>query len=233
MTLLELQQVRKGRGHRCVIWDASARLSDGIYLLEGANGAGKTTLLEVMCGLEAPTSGGVFLNGRSVHSRKYRGKHGIAMIPASAQFYDGASVDFAIRLYLSLHGAAIPGDVFECFDPFSLRDYARVAFGDLSLGWKKRLMLHMAFASDPTVLLLDEPTVGLDADGVECLSGLLLRRQRPGVTVFTCHEPSALQGLPLRQYTLQAGIQGSVLLASEETAAGVKPSQLRLAENLV
>lgn len=225
MTLLELRQVRKGRDGRCVVWNASADLADGIHLLEGSNGVGKTTLLEVICGLENPTSGGVFLNGCSVHSRKHRGKHGIVMIPATAKFYDGASVDFAIRLYLSLRGVAIPRDIFETFDPFSLRGYAEVPFGDLSLGWKKRLMLHMAYASDPAVLVLDEPTVGLDVDGIGCLADLMLRRERAGITVITCHEPSVLKRAPMSQYVLEAGMRGSVLLSGVKNAGDAHSSQ--------
>jgi ABC-type multidrug transport system ATPase subunit len=124
------------------------------------------------------------------------------MIPASAKFYDGASVDFAVRLYLTLRGADVPRDIFESYDPFSLREYARAPFGDLSLGWKKRVMLHMAFASDSTVLVLDEPTVGLDVGGVERL------------TVLTCHESTALSGLSVRKYALDPGTRGSVLLSS-------------------
>jgi ABC-type multidrug transport system ATPase subunit len=135
------------------------------------------------------------------------------MIPASAKFYDGVTVDFAIRLYLSLRGVAIRGDVFESFDPFSLSDYAGAAFGDLSLGWKKRVMLHMAFASDPGVLLLDEPTIGLDIDGIECLTRLMLHRECHGITIVTCHEPSALKTLSLTRYVPQAGVRGSVLLS--------------------
>mgnify|MGYP003949301559 CR=1 FL=1 len=211
MTLLELRNVRKGRNGRCILWDASVSLDSDIHLIEGVNGVGKTTLLEVMCGLTDPTSGDVLLDGHSLCSRRIRRAHRIVMVPAAAKFYDGASVEFAIRLYLSLRGAVIPRELFESFDPFSLRDYARVPFGDLSLGWKKRLMLHMAFAAKSDVLILDEPTVGLDVEGIQCLTLLMTRRARSGVTVMTCHEPTALKGLPMRRYVLQGGVLGSVL----------------------
>jgi ABC-type multidrug transport system ATPase subunit len=139
------------------------------------------------------------------------------MIPASAKFYDGVSVESAIRLYLSLRGVAVRGDIFESFDPFSLRDHGAVAFGDLSLGWKKRLMLHMAFACDPDVLFLDEPTIGLDMDGIKRLIRLMLHRECRGITVVTCHEPSAMMTLSLTRYMLQAGIHGSVLNLRDES----------------
>jgi ABC-type multidrug transport system ATPase subunit len=211
MTLLELRNVRKGRNGRCVLWDASVILGRDIHLIEGVNGVGKTTLLELMCGLTEPTYGNVLLDGQSLHSRKARSARRIVMVPAAAKFYDGASVDFAIRLYLSLRGVAIPRDLFESFDPFSLRDYARVSFGDLSLGWKKRLMLHMAFAAKSDVLILDEPTVGLDMDAIQCLTQLMTCRAQAGITVMTCHEPTVFKGLPMRRYILRAGTKGSVL----------------------
>jgi len=181
-------------------------------MIEGKNGVGKTTLLEVMCGLERPTSGDVILDGCSIHARRDRCRQRIIMIPAGAKFYEGVSVEYAIRLYLSLRGLAAPRDIFESFDPFSLRHHARTPFGKLSLGWKKRLMLHMAFAADTDVLVLDEPTVGLDAEGIACLADMVLGRVRVGITVIACHEPATLIRVPMVRYELAASAQGSVLI---------------------
>jgi len=213
MTLLELRQVRKGRSGRCVLWDASVSLSEGIHLIEGVNGVGKTTLLEVMCGLERPTFGDVILDGRSIHARGGRCRQRMVMVPTVAKFYEGASVDYAIRLYFSLRGLDVPRDIFESFDPFSLRHFANIPFGKLSLGWKKRLMLHMAFAAHSDVLVLDEPTVGLDVEAVECLAVLMLSRACVEVTVIACHEPDVLMRVPVHKYALEAGTQGSVLIS--------------------
>jgi len=217
MTSLELRSVRKGRSGRCVLWDASVCFQEGVHLIEGENGVGKTTLLEVMSGLEMPTSGDVVLDGRSIHARGNRSTQRIVMIPAVAKFYEGASVDYAIRLYLSLRGLPVPRDIFESFDPFSLKRHATIPFGKLSLGWRKRLMLHMAFVADSDVLVLDEPTVGLDAKGIECLADLILRRVS-GVTVIACHEPDTLARVPMEKYVLEDAAQGSVLVARRDKA---------------
>lgn len=216
MTSIELCSVRKGFGSECVVQEASATFKSGMHLIEGENGSGKTTLLHMISGNTLPTCGEVLLDGVSVHRNDVRERGRIAMVSAEPAFYDATSVEFALRLYRAVCGLPSTRDVFEGFDPFSLSTKRTVAFGDLSLGWKKRLTLHLAFMSDTDVAILDEPTVGLDDAGAEVLAALIRGRSAGRVTLFTSHEASWLGDQRLRRYLLERRTRGSVLITLED-----------------
>jgi ABC-type multidrug transport system ATPase subunit len=211
VTLLSLQGIRKGFSSTCVIWDASAEFNPGIHLIGGGNGVGKTTLLTLVAGLECALAGQVLLDGVPVR----QARADMAFAPATPQFFDGVSVDAAVRLYLSLCGRRVPKDVFAALDPFALRDHRRKTFGDLSLGLQKRVQLHMVVAADPQVLLLDEPTVGLDSESVAALGDAIASRRRETITIVTSHDPGWLVPAELHKHVLVRGERGSILLPAE------------------
>jgi ABC-type multidrug transport system ATPase subunit len=212
MTSIDLRSVRKGFGGDCIVREASATFTRGVHLIEGENGAGKTTLLRMLSGSILPTCGEVLLDGVSVHRRKVRERGRIVMVSAEPAFYDGASVEFALRMYRAVCGLPSTRDIFEGFDPFLLSTKRAVAFGDLSLGWKKRLTLHMAFMCDVDVVVLDEPTVGLDDSGVDVLAALIRGRSAGRMTFFTSHEAGWLEDQPMGRYLLDRRPHGSVLV---------------------
>ncbi|WP_426287287.1 ABC transporter ATP-binding protein [Luteibacter sp. E-22] len=213
MTTVELRGIRKGYGENCVIRDACCSLGTGIHLIEGANGAGKTTLLDMIAGICKPTCGKVIIGGLEIEKHRKRCMASIAFAPARTLFFDGVSVEFAVRLFFSLRGRSIEHDVFHDFDPFGLRRYANVRFGDLSLGWQKRVILHMVMGAKADVLILDEPTIGLDLEAVGMLGELMRCRDKHGTTILTCHDPRSLALSNYRQYVLERRGDGSVLLA--------------------
>jgi len=134
-----------------------------------------------------------------------------AIAPAEPSFLEGVTVEAAVRLFHALRGNTLPGNVFETFDPFSLTDYAKARFGELSLGWRKRMMLHMAFSAQADLLILDEPTAGLDAASIGVVSELIGRRGDGCLTVLTCHEPHVLDLPDCKRYLLDKSPDGSVL----------------------
>jgi ABC-2 type transport system ATP-binding protein len=215
MTSVELRSIRKGYGNACVVYDASCSFGPGIHLIEGANGTGKTTLLDIMTGLLEPTSGNIFIGGLEFARHRRRILSRMAFSPAQARFFDGVSVEFAVKLYFSLRGLSVAHDVFCGFDPFGLRRYETANFGSLSLGWQKRVVLHMVLAANADVLILDEPTIGLDIHAVEILGKWIRHREASGTTILTCHDPDGLALPNLRRHVLEEREGGSVLVSMD------------------
>lgn len=213
--MIRMEKVKKGFAQRCVIWDASGEFAGGIHLVQGDNGAGKTTLLMMLCGLVRPTAGAIYADGLNVATERRRLSGRVAFAPAQPDFLGGLRVEEALRLFYALRGRALgQHDVFE-FDPFKLRSQARVRFGDLSLGWKKKVVLHMVFGAEPDFLFLDEPTLGLDSVTIRTLAQLLEARGDERTTIFTCHEPAKLGLSRAGKVTLSIRPGGSVLMANQ------------------
>jgi len=208
---LQLRFVRKGFGSRCIIYEATCRFEQGVHLIEGNNGSGKTTLLHLMVGLVEPTAGEVLLGERNLRRCRKIVHKKTVFVAAESAYFDGVSVRFAVQLYLSLRDGGRVTDPFERFDPFGLERFADVLFGNLSLGWKKRVLLHMALVTKPPVLVLDEPTVGLDSEAIGILGECIRQREPYGLTVLTCHNPEGLSLRNVRRYVLDQQPSGSVL----------------------
>ena len=139
------------------------RLTEGINGLLGANGAGKTTLMRMLCGILKPTTGSIALDGVDVSSEDYRAVLGY--LPQDFGFYP----DFT-GLDLLLYLAALKGlsrshakrKAKELLELVSLKDAGEKKIKTYSGGMKQRLGIAQALLNDPSLLIVDEPTAGLD-----------------------------------------------------------------------
>lgn len=209
MTSLSMDRVKKGFGPRCVIRDASARLEEGAHLLEGPNGAGKSTLMSMVAGMSQPLAGSIILDGHDVSRRTGASRRAIAFSAAEPAFFEGVTVAEAIRLHCALRGDPVDRSTMLGEDPFLLDSVMDARFGELSLGWRKRAILHMVLGSSAELVILDEPTVGLDVASIDVLREWLIRRR--GIALVTCHEPSALHLPWAGRHVLCPSPTGSVL----------------------
>lgn len=141
----------------------SLRLHEGVYGLLGANGAGKTTLMRMLCGVLKPTGGSVTLDQMDVASEEYRTRLGY--LPQDFGYYpDFTGTDFLLYM------AALKGltkkqarrRTSELLKLVSLQDVARKKIKTYSGGMKQRLGIAQALLNEPKLLILDEPTAGLD-----------------------------------------------------------------------
>ncbi len=136
-----------------------------LFSLLGVNGAGKTTTIKMLCGLTKPTSGDAFLNGNSISSDTANVKRIIAVSPQETAVAPNLTVKENLMLMCGLHGFS--GDkrkqkTEELAKQFELTKILSKKAGKLSGGWQRRLSLAMALISEPEILFLDEPTLGLD-----------------------------------------------------------------------
>lgn len=160
------------------------------YALPGPNGCGKTTLLRCLCGLQKMDRGRIVIGGIELSQHPRKAKTMLAYVPDTAQFYPHVSVEHAIRFMLALKRQTVSsGDLFATSDLFGLEAHRGAAFASLSLGWRKKVLLHAALRTDPSVLLMDEPTVGLDQTAVSTLATEIRNRTNRGtLTFFSSHD---------------------------------------------
>jgi ABC-2 type transport system ATP-binding protein len=175
--------------------------------LLGPNGAGKTTLIRLLTGALRPTGGRVRLFGLGVEDADFlQAKRRVGIVPQSPGMYRDLSVEDYLRLVRDLYGA---GDIAEVVEAFGLKPYRERRMAELSGGMQRRLSMVAALVSSPQVLLLDEPTVGLDPVATREVHAFL-RQAMAGRTVLLCtHNLAEAEALCESAVILR---QGRVLL---------------------
>ena len=136
-----------------------------LFSLLGVNGAGKTTTIKMLSCLTQPTSGDAFLNGKSICKNTAAVKSLIAVSPQETAVASGLSVRENLELMCGVHGFTKDkqnAKIAELTKLLGLESVIKKRAGKLSGGWQRRLSIAMALISEPEILFLDEPTLGLD-----------------------------------------------------------------------
>jgi ABC-type multidrug transport system ATPase subunit len=152
-----------------------------IVLLLGRNGAGKSTLLRVLAGLLEPDDGAVTLDGQSVHAAGAVARGRIGYLPDATDIFPELSVRELIELCEALKRIPFTDDQRRaCRSRLGLDDLWDQRLRSLSLGQRKRAYAMAALVGDPWLLVLDEPTNGLDPAGCDVIRELIAQRQASG-----------------------------------------------------
>ena len=136
-----------------------------LFALLGVNGAGKTTTIKMLCCITQPTSGDALLNGKSIASDADEVKKIIAVSPQETAVAQNLSVEENLMLMCGVHGLDKQKSLQktkEMVEEFKLDRIRTKKASKLSGGWQRRLSIAMALISEPQILFLDEPTLGLD-----------------------------------------------------------------------
>lgn len=160
---LTVDRITKQYKNKIAVDRMSFELTQGVTGLLGANGAGKTTLMRMMCGILNPTSGEINADGIAVNTENYRALLGY--LPQDFGYYP----EFSAREFLE-YMAALKGlekkeakvKTTELLELVGLSDVARKKMKTFSGGMKQRVGIAQALLNDPAILILDEPTAGLD-----------------------------------------------------------------------
>lgn len=184
----------------------SLRLHKGVYGLLGANGAGKTTLMRMICGILKPTSGTVTCDGLTVSSEEYRAQLGY--LPQDFGYYpDFTGMDFLLYM-ASLKGlsrSAARRKSVELLNTVSLQDQAKKKIKTYSGGMKQRLGIAQALLNDPNVLILDEPTAGLDPRERVRFRNLIADIGKNNIVLLSTHIVSDLEHIADAILMMKAG----------------------------
>jgi sodium transport system ATP-binding protein len=176
-----------GRGKRAVD-GLSFRVQAGqIYGLLGPNGAGKTTTLRLLSGLMAPTTGSALLGGFDVATQPNEVKRVLGFLTANTGLYQRLTARELLVYFAQLHRmdrehAAARAD--HLIEWLGIRDFAGLRCGALSTGQKQRVNIARALIADPPILIMDEPTLGLDVLSNRIILEYIKRERDEGKTII-------------------------------------------------
>ena len=161
-----------------------------LFSLLGVNGAGKTTTIKMLSCLTQPTSGDAFLNGKSICKDFAAVKSLIAVSPQETAVAPGLSVRENLELMCGVHGFTKEkqnAKISELTELLGLESVSKKKAGKLSGGWQRRLSIAMALISEPEILFLDEPTLGLDVLARSDLWDLIRSLKGEVTIILTTH----------------------------------------------
>ena len=200
------RELRKVYGERVAVDDVSLSVEAGdVFGYLGPNGAGKTTSLRMMLGLILPTAGSVRLFGADPVADPVAALHGVAGFVEEPAFYPYLSGRRNLELLATLDGGG--GDrIDDVLDVVELRDRAGDRVRAYSHGMRQRLGIAAALLRQPRLLLLDEPTTGLDPGGMRDMRELVQRLAAEGITILlSTHLMTEVEALCNRVGIIQRG----------------------------
>ncbi len=205
---LRLDRLTKQFGSAIAVDRLSATLTPGVYGLLGANGAGKTTLMRMICDVLKPTSGSVVWNGAPIERLGERYRSVLGYLPQDFGYYpDFSALDF--MLYLSalkgLDSKAAKRRSMELLDLVGLKNVAKRKVKTFSGGMKQRLGIAQAVINDPQVLVLDEPTAGLDPKERGRFRNLISALAQDKVVILSTHIVSDVEYIADEILIMRAG----------------------------
>ncbi|MEW6506825.1 MAG: ABC transporter ATP-binding protein [Bacteroidota bacterium] len=193
--MIKIENLRKRFGWLDALINVSMEIESGsITYLVGPNASGKTTLIKSILGLVKPTNGAIFLDGERLNGNfTYREK--IGYMPQIASFPENLTVEEIVNMIKNLRENTKTYD-YELIDKFNLQKEFKKRLKNLSGGTRQKVNACIAFLFNPQLLILDEPTAGLDPVSSSLLKDKIIKEHNNGKTIiFTSHILSELEEL--------------------------------------
>lgn len=203
---LVIDRLTKQYKNKIAVDRVSLTLYPGVYGLLGANGAGKTTLMRMICGVLKPTSGTVMLDGMEASAEEYRKVLGY--LPQDFGYYPNfTGMDFLIYMAVlkGLRKSAAKKKSKELIDLVGLKDMAKKKIQTYSGGMKQRLGIAQALLNNPRLLVLDEPTAGLDPKERVRFRELLAEIGKENIVILSTHIVSDIEQIADRVLMIKSG----------------------------
>lgn len=166
MSAIKTEHLQKKYKNLTAVSDLNLTIERGeLFSLLGVNGAGKTTTIKILSCLTQPTKGDAFLDEKSILKDSAAIKSIIAVSPQETAVAPGLTVWENLKLMCGVHGISKDKQkekINEVIELLALTDITKKKAGKLSGGWQRRLSIGMALISEPKILFMDEPTLGLD-----------------------------------------------------------------------
>ena len=183
MSAIELSNVTKRYGDVTALDDVTLSVAEGeIFGFLGPNGAGKSTTIDILLDFVRPTAGSASVLGRDVQADSLAVRQRVGVLPDGYHLYDRLTA--RQHLEFAADSKEADDDIDAVLERVGLADAADRTAGGFSKGMKQRLVLAMALVGDPDVLILDEPTTGLDPNGARRMREIIREERDRGATVF-------------------------------------------------
>ena len=212
-TVVERLSFQVGRGELCAFL--------------GRNGAGKTTTMRLLAGVLRPVSGGARINGHDVTTERRAAAASIGFLPEAAAGFSRLTIGELLRFCgesRGLSGRALSEAVDRVIERVHAREARDVLMGELSKGWRQRAWLAQALLHDPPVLILDEPTDGLDPTERRHVRALLEEVSRDKAILLATHVLEEAEKIATRVILIARG-----RIVADDVPAGLADERGRLA----
>lgn len=209
MTAIKIENLTKEYKDVAAVDNLSLSVEEGeLFSLLGVNGAGKTTTIKLLSCLTLPTGGDAYLFGKSIRKEASDVKSMISVSPQETAVAPGLTVKENLALICGVHGFSKEkrnAKIKELTEIFGLGQVIGRKAGKLSGGWQRRLSIAMALISEPKILFLDEPTLGLDVLARSDLWNLIRSLKGKVTTVLTTHYMEEAEALSDRIAIMRDG----------------------------
>lgn len=189
MSELKAEKLSKRFKNKVILKNFNFELHNGVVGLLGKNGAGKTTLMKIIATLLKPDHGNIIIDKISVKDIK-KIKSMIGYLPQDFQFYSNMKVE-DVLIYLGLLSKlsmpVVEVEIDNLLTKLNLQEYRYYKIRQLSGGLKQRVGIAQALLNDPKVLILDEPTVGLDPEERDNVRKLISKLGKKRIVLFSTH----------------------------------------------
>ena len=208
MATLDLQGIQCAYGKNVILDDVNISLNNGVTALLGLNGAGKTTLIKTIMRLIKPKNGEIVFNGEDIYKMKSRYYDYVGYMPQMPALYDNfKAYDFCIYM-ASLKGiskkeAKEKTDIL--LEKVMLKDVADRKIRTFSGGMKQRVLLAQALLGNPKILILDEPTAGLDPKERISIRNYIAELSKDKIILFATHVVSDIECIADKVLLLKSG----------------------------
>lgn len=227
MTAIDIRNLTKRFGAKAAVDGLSLTIEEGeLYALLGVNGAGKTTTIRMLTGLLPPAGGDALLLGKSIVREAAQAKQFLAVSPQESAVAPKLTVRENLELMAGIYGMdreTARQKAAAIMPAFGLDEFAKHRARSLSGGWQRRLSIAMALITEPKILFLDEPTLGLDVLARRELWAVVKGLKGRVTVVLTTHYMEEAEALADRIGVMSKGrlkAQGTAAELMAQTGAG-------------
>jgi ABC-2 type transport system ATP-binding protein len=207
--MIEVSELSRSYGELRAVAGVSFDIGHGeIVGLLGHNGAGKTTIMKMLTGFLEPSSGTIRIDGLDLAERRREVQRRIGYLPESCPLYPEQTVLDALELQAVLHGipaAERPAAIRRAVERTELAAKASAQVATLSRGYRQRLGVAQAIIHDPRILILDEPTNGLDPSQIQHMRGLIRELARDATVMISTHILQEVEAVCERVLIMRGG----------------------------
>lgn len=222
--MIEIKDVTKSYGRHKVLQNVSFEIMEGeLFGLLGPNGAGKSTLIDILTGIQSMDSGEIFINGKSIKTDKVEIRKHLGLVPQDIALIEELNAVDNLEYFGGLYGLAgqeLKSQIEKLLEVAGLTEKKKEKVKNYSGGMKRRLNIAVAMLHNPSILILDEPTVGVDAQSRQHIFDYIQSLAEQGTTIlYTSHYMEEIETLCKRVFILDLG---------EEVAYGTKEEVKKL-----